>query len=106
MIVGYLALWRRASSVAVLAALREVAQEGTRLAFVEPTLGLGLSSLVQRLARPLFERRLGFSFHRDIPALLRESGWQLTTVKRVSVGVPSSVMTFVVGEARVYTERG
>jgi hypothetical protein len=102
MIISYLSLWRREASRAVVAALAEVVPVGSRLVFVEPTRGLGFSSLIQRVARPLFARRLGMSFHRDIPAFLRSAGWQLTTVKRVSVGAPASVMTFAVGEARKY----
>jgi hypothetical protein len=102
MIISYLSLWRRAASLAVITALAETSAVGTRFVFVEPTLGVGLASIVQRAARPLFTRRLGFSFHRDIPAFLRSAGWQLTTVKRVSVGAPASLMTFVVGEARKY----
>ena len=105
MIISYLSLWRRDASRAVIATLAEVVPIGSRLAFAEPTLGLGFSSVIQRVARPLFTRRLGFSFHRDIPAYLRSAGWQPTTVKRVSVGAPASVMTFAVGEARKYPPR-
>ncbi len=83
MIISYLSLWRRAASGAAIAALGETAPVGTRFVFVEPTLGVGLASMIQRVARPLFTRRLGLSFHRDIPAFLRAAGWQLTTVKRV-----------------------
>lgn len=101
-IISYLSLWRRDASHAALAALAEVVPVGSRFVFVEPTLGLGFSSLIQRVARPLLKRRLGVSFHRDIPAVLRSAGWQLTTVKRVSVGAPAAVMTFAVGEARKY----
>ncbi|NNC40850.1 MAG: hypothetical protein HKN95_09170 [Acidimicrobiia bacterium] len=102
MIISYLSMWRRDASRAVIAALAEVVPIGSRLVFVEPTLGLGFSSVIQRVARPLFTRRLGLSFHRDIPSYLRSVGWQPTTVKRVSVGAPASVMTFAVGEARKY----
>jgi hypothetical protein len=105
MIISYLSLWRRTASMPVVAALGEVAPVGTRFVFVEPTLAVGISSIVQRMARPLFTRRLGLSFHRDIPAFLRSAGWQLTTVKRVSVGAPASLMTFAVGEARKYETR-
>ncbi|MFW2384126.1 MAG: hypothetical protein ACN4GZ_20405 [Acidimicrobiales bacterium] len=105
MILSYLSLWRRDASLAAISALAETAPVGARFVFVEPTLGVGFSAILQRIARPLFTRRLGFSFHRDIPAFLRSAGWQLTTVKRVTVGAPSAWMTFAVGEARNYGPR-
>ncbi len=101
-VVSLLALWHRDASSDVLAELSELAAIDTRIVFAEPTLGLGISSGIQRLGRSLFSRRLGVSFHRDIPTILRSAGWQPTTVKRVSVGMPASIMTFVVGEARKY----
>ena len=101
-VLVYLTLWNRASNNAALVALREIAADGSRMVFVEPTLGVGVASLLQRIAKPMLRRRIGLSFHRDIPAIIRAAGWQLTTVNRVSVGAPASVMTFVVGEARIY----
>jgi len=102
-VLCYLTLWRREATESVLGDLREAAFDGTRLVFVEPTLGLSWGSLIQRLCRPMFMKRLGLSFHRDIPQFLRGAGWEPTTVNRVSVGLPASVMTFVVGEARFYS---
>jgi hypothetical protein len=101
MVVCYLTLWRRRGAAA-LAAAHQTLAPGSRLVFVEPTRGVGWGSLAQTVGRWVLKNRFGVTFHRDIPAVIRASGWQLTTVKRVSVGAPAAVMTFVVGEARRY----
>ena len=102
-VVVYLSLWESSSSKAKLVVLKEAAPVGSRLIFLEPTLGVGLAAVLQRFAKPMLLRRIGLSFHRDIPAMIRAAGWQLTTVNRFAVGAPAAVMTFVAGEARIYS---
>ena len=98
----YLALWRREASPALLGTLRSVAPEESRLFFVDPTASIGLAGWTQRIGRVALLKRLGLSFHRDVPMLLRTAGWEPTTVQRFSAGFPAGVMTFVAGEARAY----
>ena len=57
---------------------------------------------IQRWGQVILQKRVGLTFHRDIPVLLRDSGWEPTSVLRFSVGYPASVLTFVSGEARAY----
>lgn len=101
-VLVYLSLWDRSTQPSQLVVLRETMAEGSRLVFIEPTLGVGVGSVFQRFAKRMLKRRIGLSFDRDIPAMVRHAGWQLTTINRFSVGAPASVLTFVVGEARIY----
>ncbi len=101
-VVCYLALWSPPVSPSQLEALRAAVPEESRLFFVEPSASVGLANRIQRWGKVILTKRLGLAFHRDIPVLLRESGWEPTSVFRFSVGYPASVLTFVAGEARAY----
>ncbi len=101
-VVCYLSLWQPWVSVSELRALRAAVPEESRLFFVEPTASVGVAHRIQRWGKVILTKRLGLAFHRDIPVLLRKSGWEPTSVLRFSVGYPASVLTFVSGEARAY----
>ncbi len=72
---------------------------GTKLAFVEPTAGLGLRHRVQLMAGPMLSRRGRHRHHRDIPAELRLAGLVVTTAVRFRDGIGH----YVWGEARSYS---
>ncbi|NNF56095.1 MAG: hypothetical protein HKN03_16835 [Acidimicrobiales bacterium] len=101
-VVCYLSMWLPQVSLDDLRSLRGAVPEDSRLFFVEPTASVGLAHRIQRWGRVILTKRLGLAFHRDIPVLLRASGWEPTSVLRFSVGYPASVLTFVAGEARAY----
>lgn len=98
----YLALWRAEASPAFLRSLRLAAPPESRLFFVDPTAGVGLAGRAQSIGRVVLFKRLGLSFHRDMPRELRSAGWEPTTVQRFSAGFPASMITFAAGEARAY----
>jgi hypothetical protein len=98
----YLALWRPEASPAFLRSLRSAAPPESRLFFVDPTASVGLAGRIQSIGRVVFVKRLGLSFHRDVPRVLRSAGWEPTTVQRFSAGFPANMITFVAGEARAY----
>lgn len=70
---------------------------GGILVFVEPTAGLAIRRVGQRLGRRWLRRRLGHDFERDIPADLRAAGFVVTTQVRLRHG---RVGDYVRGEAR------
>ncbi len=78
-----------------------LASTGAKLAFVEPTAGLGVRHRLQLLAGAWLDRRRGYRFHRDVPADLRQAGLTVTTVVRFRDGIGH----YVWGEARHYTHR-
>lgn len=101
-IVSYLSMWQPHGSTARLERLRRRLPAGSRVVFVEPTLGVGAAAGLQRAGRVIAVKRLGLSFHRDIPEELRRAGFEVTSVVRFSLGFPERLLTFVAGEARVY----
>lgn len=101
-VVSYLAMWRPDGSLRRLDRLRRQLPSGSRVLFAEPTVGLGTAAVLQRYGRTVAVKRLGLSFHRDIPSDLRQAGFEVTTVLRFSVGFPDRLMTFATGEARAY----
>ncbi len=78
-----------------------LASTDTKLAFVEPTAGLGVRHRLQLAAGPWLAGRRGHRHHRDIPAELRGAGLTVTTVVRFRDGFGH----YVWGEARRYTHR-
>lgn len=105
-IVSYLSMWRADGSAFRLDQLRRRMPEGSRLVFGEPTLGVGAAAGLQRVGRVVAVKRLGLSFHRDIPEDLRRAGFEVTSVVRFSLGFPERLLTFVAGEARVHRHQG
>lgn len=101
-VVSYLAMWRPDGAARRLGRLRRQLPSGSRVLFAEPTVGLGTAAVLQRYGRTVAVKRLGLSFHRDIPNDLRQAGFEVTTVLRFSVGFPDRLMTFATGEARSY----
>lgn len=71
---------------------------GVRLAFVEPTAGLGLRHRAQLVAGPWLARRGGHRHHRDVPQELRDAGLVVTTAVRFTDGLGH----YVWGEAKHY----
>lgn len=89
-------LWRPQWGADELSALCESLGE-RRLFVVEPTSGLGYRRLLQWLAAPLWRRRLGYDYNRDLPTDLRAAGFQIHAIDRFTVG-RLTIRTYFYGE--------
>lgn len=99
-------LWRPHWDEHELGRLARRLRPGGRLLFVEPVAVTGASRVVQRLARPALERRLGFGFDRDLAPVLRSIGLPPGTLDRLTADRWGRVRCFVAGVATHFPQAG
>lgn len=83
-LVATVALWGPTWDDAALTALCGLL-DGRWLFAVEPVPTLGVRRLIQRALAPLWRRLLGHDFECDVPAELRQAGFQIFTIDRFAV---------------------
>lgn len=69
-----------------------------RLFVVEPVSGLGLRRVLQWVTTPIWRRRRGHTFNRDLPIQLRAAGLEFHEIDRFSTG-PLGLCTYAYVEA-------
>ena len=90
--------WNTAELAQLSTAVASIA--GT-LVFLEPTAGLGIRRMTQRIGRRWFRRARGHHYERDVPAELRAAGFIVTTQVRLR---ERFVGDYVRGEARHFPQ--